>query len=462
MLKNIFVSHEDDKNFYMTVFRLVLPLVAISVTSLALSFSDMFMFGLMEGASETAIAATRTANQPFYLFSMILFGSMSGAAVLCSQYWGKKDLRTINAIAGTTFLLVAPVCAVFIAVSFIFAPQLMSLMSNDPDVIYAAVKYLRTIAFAFMFELVTGIFSGILRSVENVKVPMLIGIGGISVNIILNAFLIFGLWGLPAMGIQGAATATFITQFLRMFAMLVYIIFIEKKVRFSLRKMFSIRKILIKDFFKYSPPVIANEFLWGLGISVHMAIIGNISSEAQAAYIVAQMMDMIAGISMIGFSSACSITIGKAIGEGKSKDTVAHYSRTFIGLGMAAAVFTGGVTFMLRHVFTDLFGLGGVTQEYVSRLFIIVMIYLFMKTFNCISVVGIFRGGGDTKTGMIIDLLAMYLVGIPLGFIAMYFLQLNVVFVYAILTIDELVKLPIYYIIVRRRKWIRNITREFN
>jgi len=438
-----------------------MPLVAINAMSLALNFSDIFMFGIMDGVSETAIAASRIAGQPFFLFHMILFGTTSGASVLCNQYWGKKDLRTINAITGTTFLLMLPVCLIFISVSFIFAPQIMSLYSNDPAVIAEAVTYLRIIAFAFMFELVTNLFSSILRSVENVKVPMLIGIGGISVNIALNALLIFGLAGFPALGIRGAAFALLITQFLRMASMLVYIIFFEKIVRFNIKKMLSIRRVLVKDFFKYSPPVIANEFLWGLGWSVHMMIIGNISSEAQTAYIVSNTLEQIATISMIGFASASCIIIGKSIGEGKSKELVAHYSRTFLGLALAATAFMGGLTFIFRNFIISLFDLQGETQVYAGQLFLIVTAVMLLKTFNCVSVVGIFRGGGDTKTGMIIDLLAMYLIGIPLGFCAMYFLDLSVPFVYAFLIIDELIKMPVLFILVKRRGWIRNITREF-
>ena len=458
MLKYIFVN---DKSFYKSIFRLVMPLVAINAMSLALNFSDIFMFGIMDGVSETAIAASRIAGQPFFLFHMILFGTTSGASVLCNQYWGKKDLRTINAITGTTFLLMLPVCLIFISVSFIFAPQIMSLYSNDPAVIAEAVTYLRIIAFAFMFELVTNLFSSILRSVENVKVPMLIGIGGISVNIALNALLIFGLAGFPALGIRGAAFALLITQFLRMASMLVYIIFFEKIVRFNIKKMLSIRRVLVKDFFKYSPPVIANEFLWGLGWSVHMMIIGNISSEAQTAYIVSNTLEQIATISMIGFASASCIIIGKSIGEGKSKELVAHYSRTFLGLALAATAFMGGLTFIFRNFIISLFDLQGETQVYAGQLFLIVTAVMLLKTFNCVSVVGIFRGGGDTKTGMIIDLLAMYLIGIPLGFCAMYFLDLSVPFVYAFLIIDELIKMPVLFILVKRRGWIRNITREF-
>jgi Na+-driven multidrug efflux pump len=274
---------------------------------------------------------------------------------------------------------------------------------------------------------------------------MLIGLGGIIINIMLNACLIFGLAGFPQLGIQGAAIATFITQLLKMAAILIYVIFFEKTVRFTVKKMLNIRKILIRDFFKYSPPVIANEFIWGFGTSIHLAIIGNISSEAQTAYIVSNTIESIAGISMIGFSSACCIIIGKAIGEGKSKDTVAHYARSFHGLAAAAAVLTGGVTFIFRYPLINLFGLKGETQDYAAQLFLIMMVFLLIKTFNCMSVVGVFRGGGDTKTGMIVDLLAMYLVGIPAGFCAMYFLKLSVPFVYLFLIADELVKLPIYF-----------------
>ena len=458
MLKYIFVP---DKNFYKSVFRLVMPLVAVNAMSLALGFSDMFMFGIMDGVSETAINASRTASQPFFLFHMIMFGTMSGAAVLCNQYWGKKDLLTINAIAGAAFLLMLPVCLAFISLSFIFAPRLMSLYSNDPAVISEAAAYLRIIAFGFAFELVTNLFSSMLRSVENVKAPMFIGLGGISVNIILNACLIFGLAGFPALGVRGAAFAMLATQFLRMSSMLVYIIFFERVVRFNIRKMLRIRRLLLKDFFRYSPPVIANEFVWGLGMSVHMMIIGNISSEAQTAYIVSNTLEQIASISLMGFASAGCIIIGKSIGEGKPKDTTAHYSRTFLALALSAALFMGGLTFIFRHIIIGLFDLQGATQAYAGQLFLIAAAALLVKTFNGVSVVGIFRGGGDTKTGMIIDLLAMYLAGIPLGFAAMHLLGLSVPFVYAALIIDELVKLPVLFILVKRRGWIRNITREF-
>ena len=358
-------------------------------------------------------------------------------------------------------MLIAPICAVFIAISFIFAPQLMSLLSNDYAVIDAAVTYLRIIVFALMFELVTGIFAGILRSVENVKVPMFIGIGGIVINITLNAFLIFGLAGVPAMGVPGVAVATLISHFLRMLAMLFYIAFLEKRIRFTLKKILNIRKVIIRDFLKYGTPVIFNEFFWGFGVTIHMAIIGAISSDAQSAYIVSNTMEAIAGISMIAFAMVAGINIGKAIGSGEGNDIVVKYARTLLGFGIIAAIFTTSIVFIFRHSLIDLFGLRGETQAYAAGLLIVVTIVLLIKTCNCIIVVGIFRGGGDTKTGMIIDMGAMYFISIPAGFTAMYFLNLNVVFVYAALMLDELVKLPILLILFKRRKWIKNVTRDF-
>ena len=456
-IKNLFVA---DKQFYKNVFKLVLPLIAMQAMSLILNFCDIFMLGRMGDVSETAISAAQIANRPFFLFSMLMFGSMSGATVLCSQYWGKKDVDTINSIAGTTLVFLLPFCLIFMAVCFAFTEQIMSLISNDAAVIEMAVIYLRIILVTFVFSLLTSLFSGVLRSVEKVKIPLIATLTGIITNIILNAVLIYGLLGFPAMGIAGAAIATVIARIVEFAIVLIYIIFFENTVRFTLKKMFRTHTVIIKDFFKYSLPVIINEFVWGFGTTVHSSIIGHMSKEQYAAYTISNMIENVAFMTIIGFSSACCIIIGKAIGEGKDNGTVAKYAGTFIGLAVLFACITGGTAFIFRNAIINLFEINEITKTYASQLFTVVTGFILLKTFNCVSIVGIFRGGGDTKTGMIIDITSMYSLGIPLGFIAMYFLKLDVVFVYMFLISDELFKLPVVMWRVKSRRWIRNITRE--
>jgi putative MATE family efflux protein len=423
------------------------------------------MLGRLGDLSDAAVSAAYIANRPFFLFHMLMFGATSGAAVLCSQYWGKKDIATINSVAGVTLMFLLPFCIIFTAAGFFFAQPLMSLFSNETETVAMAAVYLRIIVFSFVFILFTGLFTGILRSVEKVKVPVIATLTGITINIFLNFALIYGRFGFPALGVRGAAIGTVISRAIELSIILAYIIFFEKTVRFSLKKMLAARIIIIKDFFRYSLPVVVNEFTWGFGVVIHTSIIGNMAAKTSgdqiAAYTIASMIEQIAFMSIIGFSTVCCIIIGKAIGEGKDSAVVVKYARSFIALAICVSFIFGGAAFVFRDFIIDIFDdISVETKIYASQLFTVVSVFILFKTFNCVGIVGIFRGGGDTKTGMLIDAGFMYLLGIPLGFCAANFLKLDVPFVFAFLVSDELLKFPVIIWRYKSRRWIRNITRE--
>jgi putative MATE family efflux protein len=337
----------------------------------------------------------------------------------------------------------------------------MRLLSNDEKVVELAVIYLRIIIITFIPTMMTSVFSGTLRATENVKMPLIANCAGIAANIFLNYVLIFGHFGFRAYGIKGAAVATLIARIVEFGILFVYIAFFEQTVKITIKKMFSVHIFIIKDFFKYSIPVILNEAIWGFGVSIHTGIIGQISKEQFAAYTISNMIERISHLSMIGFSSTACILIGRAIGQGKDKDEVAGYARTFQGLAGVFALLSAAVIFLIRTPVINIFDIGGVTKYYADKLILLVSALAIFKTFNCMSVVGIFRGGGDTKTGMVVDFAAMYCVAIPLGALIKFGFNLNVPFVYAFLVSDELVKVPIYFAYIKSRRWIKNITREF-
>lgn len=450
-----------EKSFYAGVFRLVVPIVAMNAMSLILNFCDNFMLGKLGEQSEVAISAATIANQPFFLFSMIMFGSMSGAIVLTSQYWGKKDIKTINSIAGTTLIFLSAICFLFLVVCFAFPRFLMELMSDDEEVIDMSIKYMRIILLTFVPNYVTAVFSGVLRTIEKMKIPLMATSVGILTNIFFNYCLIFGKFGFPELGITGAAIATLIARIVEFGIVIIYIIFFEDTIKFTLRKMFSIHLFIIYDFFKYSIPVVANEFIWGFGVTIHASIIGHISKEQFAAYTISNMVERISVLTMIGFSTAACIIIGKGIGAGEERGRIMQYAKSFQGLALGFAVFTGLIIFLARQPLVNIFDISGQTKYYTNMLLIVVTVFVMFKTFNCVSVVGIFRGGGDTKTGMIIDTLTMYLFAIPFGAIMKFGFGMNVVIVYMCLISDEIIKIFLYFARVKGGKWISNITRDF-
>lgn len=448
--------------FYKNVFALTLPFVAINALSIILNFCDTIMLGKMAESSEAPISAAGIATQPFLLYTFFIFGAVSGMSVLASQYWGKKDVATINVIAGITSAFLIAVGIIIVAAVSVFAKPIMSLLSSDSEVIGLSVQYLHILLISFLPYAVSSVLSGVLRTVENVNVPLAAIVTGILTNIFFNYCLIFGKLSFPEMGIRGAAIATVIARFVEMGFLLVYVIFFDTRVRLKLSKMMKFNRLLIMDFLKYSIPVIINEAAWGFGITVHTAVIGGIGKEQYTAYTIANLVERVAQLSMIGFSNSAAIIIGRSVGEGKKEDELWSYAKTFYLLSTIFVTVMSAIVFITKRYIINIYNIADITKSYADQLLTVICVFVFLKNTNCLAIVGIFRGGGDTKTGAIVDTMTMYLFAIPLGLLARFVFNLPLVFVYMFLVSDELAKLPIVMYRLKSKRWIRKLTREFN
>ncbi|MDD7301796.1 MAG: MATE family efflux transporter, partial [Eubacteriales bacterium] len=282
-----------DSGFYRVVLSLAIPMTLQNVLQLLLNMMDTVMLGRLGSSSEALISAANFANQPFFVYSLFLFGMVSGMSVLIAQYWGKGDTDAINSITGIAMTAAVAVGSLFTIVCYLFTPGVMGLFTDSAEVIGLGVKYLRIVLASYVIASVTSILCGVMRSTEQVGIALGSNTVGIFTNIVLNYCLIFGKFGLPRMEIEGAALATLIAKIVEFLIVLVYVIFFDRRVRLSLARMFRIRRRMIGDFIKYSLPVIFNETMWGLGITLHSVIIGHISDAAYAAYTVANIIEKI-------------------------------------------------------------------------------------------------------------------------------------------------------------------------
>lgn len=445
----------DWSTFYKNVIALVVPMAFQNLINVGITATDVIMLGKV---GEKVLSGASLGGQVQYIMVLFLFGLTSGATVLTAQYWGKKDITTIEKI-----LALAIKSAIFVTFLFTIAALaipgiLMKIFTNDPQVIAQGIQYLRVVAFSYILMGITQVYLYTMRSVERVLIATCVYLSSLICNIILNAIFIFGMFGFPALGVCGAALATLISRCLELFIVMIYAHFYNQEIRFRFHYLFHTEVILWKDFLTYSIPVVLNEVMWGLGTAANTAVLGHLGSSAVAANSVAQVARQLATVVSFGLSSATAIYLGKTIGERKFEHARA-YARHFIGLSLLMGAVGGGLILLASPIAISVLALTPVAKTYLKIMFFVMSYFVIAQAFNTTMVVGIFRAGGDTRFGLLLDVSTMWGCSILFGFLAAFVWHLSVPMVYVILMSDELIKVPITVWRYRKYRWLKDVTR---
>lgn len=451
-------SKAEKQNFYRTVLSLVIPMALQNLINVGVQAADVVMLGRLD---EAAISAASLAGQVYFIMTLLFFGLTSGSAILTAQYWGKGDTITIEKVLALAIRWGVIIASVFTAAALIFPVQLMHIFSNEADVIELGAQYMRIVALAYIPAAITMVYLNVMRSVERVIISTAVYTISLVINVVLNAILIFGLLGVPAFGVRGAAMATAAARYCEFFIVVFYSIKLNKTVRVKFRNLLHTEKVLVSDFVKYVVPSAVNEVLWGSGISAITAIIGHMGKAAVAANSVAQVVRQLAMVVTFGVANATAIMIGKVIGEGKT-DYVQTYSKRFLKITLTLGLAGSALILSVSPVIKNFMSLGSEAEGYLSGLMYIMSYNVILSGLNTVILVGFLRAGGDAKFILIADCTALWCVAIPFGAIAAFVLDLPVIAVYIILTCDEILKLPVAFIRYKSYKWIRNVTRDLS
>lgn len=454
-LQNQSYNPDEKKEFYKLVFSLVIPMALQNLINVGVSSADVFMLGKV---GETALSASSLANQIQFIMSLILFGLTSGASVLTAQYWGKKDIRTIEKIFGMAMRIALTAAVIFTVAVLLFPYQLMSIFTNEKDVIVEGVIYLRIVSFSYILIAITSVYLNIMRSVERVIISTVVYFISLITNIVLNYILIFGKLGFEPMGIKGAAIATLTARFLELIIVFIYNKLFNKLTRFRIKDLFLWDKLLMKDFLIYTIPVMLNELVWGTGTSANAAILGHLGKSVVAANSITQITRQLAMVVSFGVAGATAILIGKAIGEDKY-DKAELYAKRFVRLSIILGIIGAFVVLGASSIARSFLTLSDDAQSYLKFMMFVMSYFAIGQSFNSTLVVGVFRAGGDTKFGLIIDAVTLWGCSILLGFLAAFVFKLPVHIVYVLLMSDEIIKIPITYKRYKSMKWLKNITR---
>lgn len=453
---NTIAQDVDWKSFYKQVLMLVIPMALQNLINVGVNATDVMMLGRV---GETVLSGSSLAGQIQFVMTLFLFGITSGATVLTAQYWGKKDTRSIEKIMAIGMLTGIGAGLLFTLAAELFPERLLQIYTSDPAVIKEGVKYLRIVALSYVLVAMTQVYLYIMRSIERVIIATAVYSTSLVTNFVLNSILIFGLFGFPELGIEGAAIATLASRIIEFSIVVWYSKVKNKVVKFRLKDMFHIDTNLLRDFAIYAAPVIVNELLWGLGSSTNTAIIGHLGSAVVAANSVAQVARQMATVVVFGVSNATAIYLGKTIGE-KKYELAKVYGGKFIKLSLITGLMGGGMILLAAPIINRVMALSPEAQSYVTFMFFVMSYFTVCQALNTTIIVGVLRSGGDTKYGLLVDIGGMWCFSILLGAIAAFKLHASVPIVYMILMSDEVIKVPIALQRFYSYKWIKNVTRE--
>ena len=240
---------------------------------------------------------------------------------------------------------------------------------------------------------------------------------------------------------------------------LIYAHFMNQDVKIRPRFMIQIDRVLAKDYLIYAMPVVLNEMMWGLGVSAKTAVIGHLGSAAVASNSVAQVARQLAQVVVFGIANATAVYLGKTIGERKF-DYAKAYAKRFIRLALIMGCCGACVILICAPIANTFLVLSPEAKEYLYMMFGVMSYFVIAQAVNTTLVVGVFRSGGDTRFGLILDVSTMWGFSILLGAVAAFFLHASVPVVYILLMSDELVKLPLTLKRYRSYKWLKDVTRN--
>lgn len=447
----------DRKQFLLYALKLAFPIMIQNLISTLVNSADTIMLGYV---SQTAMAASSLANQYTFVLFCFYYGLGIGTSVLCAQYFGKGDKQTVERIIGLAARVAILISLLFFVFSF-FAPEaIMKIFTDSPQTIKEGAAYLKVLSFSFVFMGFSQVFVSALRSVGKIVFPSALYVVSLLVNVLMNAAFIFGLFGLPRMGVVGVALGTVSARAVEVILCFVYSA-AGKDIKFRLKNLFRRSGVLFKDFLKISAPSVVNDLMWGMAATTCTAILGHIGDDMVAANAVAVMVVNMGAIVCRGFSNATTIIVSQTLGENRMEDTKV-YAKRILWLTVIVSLLGCCVILAIRPFMVQFYRdkLTETAIYYLGIIMIMTTWRLVGEGINTCLICGCFRGGGDAKFGMVVDTVFMWGVSVPLMAIAAYVLKLPPVWVYFVMTLDEFEKMPVVFAHYFKFKWMKNITRD--
>jgi putative MATE family efflux protein len=440
-------------SFYKDVLVVAIPFMLQQLITSSLNLVDNLMVGQLGGIALGGVAIT---NRFFMISVFATFGVTGAASIFIAQYFGAKDEENIKQAFRYSLTSVYLVLIPFIILGLIAPQSVLGFFSQDPAILQVGSEYIRIVAFAFIPLGLTFALASAMRSVGETKIPLLISIVAVSMNAILNYILIFGHLGFPRLGVAGAAYATVISRTFEMIAMLVSLKIKHFSFSTKVSQIFHISAYNLKTITIKALPLTINEFLWAGGMATLFKLYATRGSEVIAGLSIASTTADLFFVLFGGMAVATTVMISQPLGANELDEA---RSRGYYMLGFSAmlALLLGSVMFFSSMIVPQLYDVTLIEREIASSVLRVmsVMFVIYMSTAECYFIL---RAGGDMKSTLIMDSVFMWVVNVPVVFVVAYYTNWPILAVYLAGQSTDFLKLMISYALVKKEKWVKNLT----
>lgn len=457
---------KNDSKFYKKVFVLAFPIAMQSLISIGVNMLDTIMVGKL---GENALSATSLANSFITIYHILCMGLGMGASVLVSRYWGMKKAasekrengeQAAHALKQTVSLMLrlAFLLALIFALFTLFIPKIiMGTYTDDGKIISLGSIYFKYSVITYFFLGLSLVSTIVLRSVGQVKLPLLVSIGAFFVNLLANYAFIFGKFGMPRMEVAGAAIGTLIARIFEAGIILSFLFFKDKRINFRLQNIFMKTNSLLSEYVKISIPVLISDAILAFGNNSVAMVIGHLGATFVAANAITSVTQQLSSVLVQGVSQAGAIVTGQTLGTGDKEKTM-EQGWLFLGIGFALGLFSAIFIMAISSPIISSYEVSEDTVKIAEQLMAAISLIMIFQATNSIMTKGVLRGGGDTKILMVADNAFLWIISIPLGLLAGFVLHLPAFWIYICLKSDQIIKTFWCVFRLKSRKWIKKIS----
>lgn len=451
-----------DKKFYRLLLAILIPIVLQQLLTQFVNLLDNIMIGIVGNKEMTGVSI---ANQILFVYNLCIFGSLSGASIFATQYYGASNKEGYQETFRFKWMMGIIIFTIFTVIIILFNEPLLKAFINtsegdytNPDIVLIeGKKYLIIMLVGNFFFALKEIYATSLREMKETLFPMICGIIAILVNLVFNYLLIYGKLGFPALGVSGAAIATVLSRIVEFLIIVIYANIKHQKFDYfvGVFKRPFVKTSSIKLFLPKTLLLLSNEFFWSLGLTVIVSCYSLRGLDAMASLNIANTVCNLFITLGTSLGNATGIIIGNMLGAGKRNEAKeASYKILFFAI-LVSLIFSL-IMILSAYIIPNIYDTSDKIREVAKNLIIFGACILPIQAFNTCSYF-ILRAGGKVLLTILFDSFYIWLIRLPLALILTNFTDLSILWLYALVNLTDVLKVFLGYILVDKGIWLKQI-----